>query len=377
MPHGTGRKRSRGTGAWTWLPVAAVVLALGLFGGGPAVAADSSPDRAELRLTLAEAIELAFEYDVDHEIARLNWDNARIDNLIAKASGPVSPYETLQRELQERRAQNSYVSARNSLVLAVLQDYFDLKQARHQADNALRQLEIARRELDVVREMVRIGERHPQDELREQNRVAASQLSAETAARTLSARTAAFLHRLGLDEDIELVLTDEPWAEEFDWSLEETMAYALEHSFSVWERDMNRRIAAMDFDALKVQDPAPLQLQKAENNFRVSELNAMQAERTFRNNVTNGYFGLADAARRLESAAVDFELAQAAFESARRQHEAGLTTDTDWERAQLDLRSAEQSHRDSVLAYMRARLDLLNLIGHPLGLGPAEEQAEQ
>ena len=43
-----------------------------------------------------------------------------------------------------------------------------------------------------------------------------------------------------------------------------------------------------------------------------------------------------DAARRLESAAIDYELAQSAFAVARRQHEVGLTTDIEWERAQLD-----------------------------------------
>lgn len=357
--------------------VVLVALAGFVMGAFGASAQEALGGETVLELTLDRALELAFEYDVDHEIAGLNWENARIDNLIAQASGPVSPYDQLQRQLQERRAQNNYVTARNNLILAVVQDYFDLKQSRHQAETARRQLDISLRELDVVREMVRIGERHPQDELREQNRVAGTELSAETAARTLANRTAAFLHRLGLPEDVELVLVDEPWAEAFDWTLEETLAYALDHSFSAWEREMNRRIADMDFEALKAQDPAPLQLQKAENSYRITQLNAMEAERSFQNNVTNSYYSLADAARRLKSGEVDYELAQAAYESARRQHEAGLTTDTDWERAQLDLASAEQSYRESVLAYMRARLDLFNLIGHPLGLGPAEESGEQ
>lgn len=372
-PFGSARD-GRGFGWRRVLLWTAVLVVFASFGA--AAQGDQSADNV-FELTLERALELAFEYDVDHEIAGLNWENARIDNLIAQAGGPVSPYDQLQRELQERRAQNSYVTARNNLVLAVLQDYFELKQSRHQAESARQQLELSRRELDVVREMVRIGERHPQDELREQNRVASAELSAETAARTLANRTAAFLHRLGLSGDAQLILVDEPRAEAFDWTLEETIAYARDNSFSAWEREMNRRIAAMDFEALKVQDPAPLQLQKAENSHRITQLNAMEAERSFENNVTNAFYSLADAARRLQAAEVDYELAQASYESARRQHEAGLTTDTDWERAQLDLRSAEQSHRDSVLAYMRARLDLLNLIGHPLGLGPAEEQAEQ
>src|SRR5690606_36331838 len=90
---------------------------------------------------------------------------------------------------------------------------------------------------------------------------------------------------LGLSDDVILALVDEPVAVPFDWTLEETLAYALEHNFSVWEREMNLRIAQMDMEALRAQDPAPLQLQKAENNLRITELNAAQAERSFRNNV--------------------------------------------------------------------------------------------
>lgn len=332
----------------------------------PPALADATAQPQEL--TLADAIELAFSYDVDHEIARLNWDNARIDNLIAQASGPVSAYERLQRELQERRAENAYVTARKTLVLGVVQEYFDVKQAERQVEIARRQADIAKHELEIVRQMVRIGERHPQDELREQNRVANAELSAETAARTYASREAAMLHRLGLAELVRPVLVDEPEAIAFEWTLEQTLAYALDANFSVWERDMNMRIATMDFEALRVQDPAPLQLEKAENNLRVTELNTLQGERTFNINVVSSYYGLIDAAKRLDAARVDYELAQAAHESARRQYEAGLTTEIDWERAQLELLNAQQTYRDSVTTHMRARLDLLNLIGHPLEL---------
>lgn len=348
-----------------------LAAAFALLGpAGPAVAQEGAGGEPGpvLELTLAEAVRLAFEYDVEHEIARLNWENARIDNMIARAGGPVSPYEELQRQLQERRAENNYLSSRKSLVMSVVQEYFDLQQAATQAEVARRQAAIAERELEVVRQMVAIGERHPQDELREQNRVASARMSAEAAERTYRNREQALRQRLGLPDGVRLVLVDEPEAVPFDWTLEETLAYALEHNFSVWERATNLRIAQMDLEALKVQDPAPLQLQKAENSWRVTELNALQAERNFYNQVTSAWHSLMDAARRLESAAIDYELAQSAFAVARRQHEMGLTTDIEWERAQLDHINAQQSYRDAVVSYVRTRLDLLNLIGHPFEL---------
>lgn len=359
-----------------FVAVLGVVLLLSFVLTAPSfVAAQETGAKDEL--TLTEAIRLAFEYDVDHEIARLQWDNARIDNLIAEAGGPISPYEQIERELQERQAENAYVTARSNLVSAVVQDYFDVKQAQHGAEVARRQAAIAQSEMDVVRQMVRIGERHPQDELREQNRVASAELAAETAERTSAARMAALLHRLGLSGEPAPRLVDEAEAVPFEWTREETLAYALEHSFSVWERDMNLRIAKLDLEALEVQQPAPLQLSKAKNNFRVTELNALEGDRAFRNNVTTSYYALTDAARRLEAAEVDDELAEAAHESARRQHEAGLTTDVEWERAQLDRAEAAQSRHDAVVAYVRARLELFALIGHPSELDPSEEPASR
>lgn len=341
-------------------------LLLTATGGTLKASGDGSVVGGTVELTVADAIRLAFEYDVEHEIARLNWDNARIDNLIARASGPVSAYEQLQRDLQERRAENAYVGARNTLVMGVVQQYFDVKQAEHQAEISRRQADIARRELDVVRQMVQIGERHPQDELREQNRLAGAQLSADTAARTYANSHSAFIQRLGMAEDVQLLLVDEPETPAFEYSLDETVAYALDNSFVPWERDVNLRLAEMDLEALRVQDAAPLQLKKAENNWLITQLNASQSGRTFHNNVVSAYYSLADAARRLEAAQVDRELAEAAYAGARRQHEAGLTTDDDWERARLERLNADQSYRDSAATYMRNRLDLLHLIGRHL-----------
>src|SRR5690606_4032466 len=90
----------------------------------------------------------------------------------------------------------------------------------------------------------------------------------------------------------------------------------------------------------------PLQLEKAENDYRIAELNAQQAERTFVNSVRTAFHNVTDAARRLETAAVDYELAKAEYDVARR-HQDGLTTDHDVERAADELRSAEHAHHDA------------------------------
>ncbi|MBO8142295.1 MAG: TolC family protein [Firmicutes bacterium] len=363
--------------SWIVLMIAWAVLA-SVWAVPAALAQDAAPDMeaasgenpAEtLRLTLEEAVELALAYDLEHEIARLNWENARIDSRIAQASGPASAYDRLQQELEERRAENTYQTARRTLVMDVVEQYLNLKQAERQREIARRELAVAREELAIVREMVRIGERHAQDERREENRVAGLELSADAAARAYETQLREFLARLGLPENAAVELVDEPELLPFDWDLDATLAYAQEHAFAVWEREASLRMAAMDLEALRVQDPPPLQLEKAENEYRIAELNALQAERSFANDLRSAYYTLMDAARQYDSAAVDLELAQAAYDVARRQHEAGLSTDLDWAQAEIELLDAERAYYDSLYAYVTVRLELLNLIGHPLDFG--------
>lgn len=354
---------------------ASLALALAFFvlgGAAGVVAQEAQPD--VYRLTLAQAVAMALEYDLEHAIARLQWENAQIDSRIAQASGPVSAYDRLRQEMQERRAQNDYLSARRSLVINVTQEYLNLKQALRQLEIAQRQLELARQQLAIVQEMVRIGERHSQEALREENRVAGLELSLATAERNVEGRRQSLLARLGLPLDAQLELVDEPDTILWTWTLEETLAYAQEHAYTVWERQANLRLAAMDLEALRVQDPAPLQLEKAENEYRIAEMQAQQAQRSFQNNVRTAYHGLSDAARRLQTSAVDYELAVAAHETARRRYEAGLTTDLDWAQAELDLLSAVQSRHEAIYNYVLSRMELLSLIGHPLDMGedPAE-----
>ena len=367
--------RPRIVRCWLWAPAfLAIALASLLVVGGAASALAQDASEGAIRLTLAEAVEMAFDYDLEHAIARLQWENAQIDSRIAQASGPVSAYDRLRQEMQERRAENDYLSARRSLVINVTQDYLNLKQALRQLEIARRQLELARQQLAIVQEMVRIGERHPQEALREENRVAGLELSLAAAERNVENRRQSLLARLGLPLDAQVELVDEPEAVPWTWTLEETLAYAEEHAFTVWERQANLRLAAMDLEALRVQDPAPLQLAKAENEYRIAEMQAQQAQRSFQNSVRAAYHGLVDAARRLETSCVDYELAVAAHETARRRHQAGLTTDLDWAQAELDLLSAEQSRHDALYNYVLSRMELLRLIGHPLDMGedPAE-----
>src|SRR5690606_2279582 len=175
----------------SWSPcgvvmVAALVLA-GLMAGPGSVLAQESREPT-IALGLADAVEMALAYEPGHAVSRGQWDKRRMARRIGQPSCPLGPYDQLKQELEERRPEHQYVSARRSLVTNVIREYLELKQAERRLDIARRQLDVGRQELAIVRELVRIGQRHQLDELREANRVEELALEVDAAERDYETR---------------------------------------------------------------------------------------------------------------------------------------------------------------------------------------------
>src|SRR5690606_11497518 len=145
-------------------------LLLAFLAAAPAAA-------AEYELTIAEAVQLALRADIDYQIAKLTWENAEIDDRIARVQGELTPYEQLQRDLSLRRAQNTFAQAHNNLVFGVIDDYLGLIQATRQLEIRERQLALAKAELLRTEQMIEIGNATEQDRLRQTNQVVNAELN--------------------------------------------------------------------------------------------------------------------------------------------------------------------------------------------------------
>lgn len=328
---------------------------------------------AERTLTIEEAVRLALDADIDYQIALLTWENAEIDDRIARAEGEMTPYEQLQRELTLRRAQNTFSQAKNNLILSVISDYIGLIQAAQQLEIRERQLSLAEAELHRTEQMIAIGNATEQDRLRQINQVVNAELSVEAARRTYETRRNSFLQRLGLSGDVHLVLEDTLPVRPFAYALDEAIEQAREVSFEVWERQMNLRLAEMDLKSLRTQSPAPLALQKAENNFRIQQLNAEKAEAQFITQFTNQFHAVADTWKQLENAERDYRVAMESYKQTVRQYEAGLKTEQEMAQAEIDRLSAEQSIVDARNNYATQLLELELALGVPLPYGEGAE----
>src|SRR5690606_13151822 len=210
--------------------------------------------------------------------------------------------------------------------------------------------------------------------LRQTNQVVNAELNLANARRTYESRRQTLLARLGLPEDVELKLTDSLPVHPFTYTLEETLERAREASFEVWERQVNLRLAEMDLENLRSQNPAPLALRKSENSFRIQQLNAQKAESQFVTQFTNQFHSVADAWRQLENAERDYKISQENYRQFMRQYEAGLRTEQELVQAEIDRLNAEQSIFDARNNYAKALLQFELALGKPLPYG---EEAER
>lgn len=329
---------------------------------------------AERTLTIDEAVRLALDADIDYQIALLTWENAEIDDRIARAQGEMTPYESLQRDLALRRAQNTFAQARNQLILGVINDYVGLIQATNQLAIRERQVALAEAELRRTEQMINIGNATEQDLLRQTNQVVNAELNAASARRTYENRYTSFLRRLGLSDDVRLVLNDTLPVHPFTYTLEEALATAREVSFDVWEREVNLRLAEMDLASLRTQNPAPLALQKAENNFRIQELNAQKAETQFTTQFMTEYHAMVDAWRQLENAERDYTISMESYQQVVRQYQAGLKTEQEMAQAEIDRLSAEQTIADARNNYAISYLEFELSLGRELPYGEGDRK---
>lgn len=323
----------------------------------------------QYELSLKEAVHLALEADIDYQIALLTWENAEIDHKITAIDDNVTPYESLERERNFRRAENTFAQAHNDLVLDILRDYVSLKRAAVDLDVRTREVEVAEIELAQLEEKRNIGNATEQEHLQELNRVETARLRYESAQRTYETQRKQFIRRLGLPEDVQLVVEDTLPIHPFDYELEHVLEQARQASFHVWDREAAMELARLDLEKVRSQNVAPLTLQKAENDFRIEQLQAEKEENRFMSDTVSAYYDIADAWRELANAERDYAVAQEQYNQTLRQYEVNLITDLVMKKAEIDFLNARQTLRNVQNDYALSLLEFEVMLGRTLPYG--------
>ncbi len=287
----------------------------------------ASAKQVNVPLTLDDAIGFALESSIDYQIALLNWSNTEIDQKIQSLQPVQIEEDKLKMELAARQAQGALSTTQANVIFAVTQDYYALSRQERQLQIAENQLALAQHDLNLVSRRVSMGELPERELAKEQNRFNAVEASVATSKRNYANAVDNFFFLLGMNKQWESVnLVSEVPVPEFDLSLAASQELAQQNNQAIWERKINFRLTQITLQKVMAQDPAPLVLQKAENNYLINRLNAVKAERSFDQRLVTDWYGLQDAKRLLDAANVDYNLARDDYRLKTTQLEAGLIT---------------------------------------------------
>ncbi|NLY11775.1 MAG: TolC family protein [Firmicutes bacterium] len=329
------------------------VIALVLVICSGVISADTSK---VLTLTLEEAIDLALENNIDYQIELLTWENTQIDEKIRALRPLETEEEKLQFKLLTRTNEENLNRAYVSAIVNTIRDYFNLQKLGRLVEIAENNQAVAQNSYQLVKRRVELGELPERDLLREEKSYEASQAALASAQRTYQNALNDFLFVLGVIGNYDkAVLPSEVPVVTFDLELNDTLRLAKENNLGIWQQSINYRLAEINFEKIKAQNPAPLELQKAENNFAVTVLNQLKVERNVERQFVDRWYSMQDSKRSLESANLNLRFAEEDYQRSIKQHEIGLITET-------QLTQSKNSYLNTVNQTMDTRVSFLTSV---------------
>ncbi|NLV92635.1 MAG: TolC family protein [Firmicutes bacterium] len=310
---------------------------------------------AAQQISLPEAVALALQEDIGHQIALVQWDNAKVayerslaDNLLTG-----SAYNARLAEYTLKQADTEYRGKVADVVVETVTQFADLAQADLTLQIREKELALAKKQLELTRQKRATQNASELDVLEAESALATAEANYQQANDNLAQarRNFQFLlggHRALPDGNLPFVpLTVD---------LDDLLQRAIAESVTVKQAEENVELVSLDLEQLELEQAAPLVLREARNKVKLAQLQLAQAKERITNEVTSAYNSVNQAARRYRSAQQSLELETRTFAITKQQLEAGLKTADELDRAQIALwqaTSAELSARkDYVLAYL-------------------------
>ncbi|HEY8486734.1 MAG TPA: TolC family protein [Limnochordales bacterium] len=328
-------------------------------------------------MTLAQAVAVAEEHNLDLRSARIAAEDARValEQVQAAQLARPDPVALLQAQAAADLARRQLELARQQLRLRVAEDYFGVLRVENLIQVTQEGLTLAQRQLEVAREKFRAGVAAEVEVLRATGQV--TDLRA-TLLQLEGNRTVAlmrFRQTLGLPPDAPT--RPAPQAVEpapVEASLEQDLARALDERVEVLQARAALEAARKQAELSDNSYTPRLQLERAQLGVQRAETALQQAVNGVTLGVRQQYEAMQDAFRRLDVLRQRVQEAQETLRMTQRMYEASAATDVDLLSAQSALTRARTDYVHALFDYHLARLRYLQAVGR---LNLAEGGARQ
>ena len=322
-------------------------------------------------LTITEALEKAWQYNLDFQKASLILDNARIAYKKAKANilQSQSKIDEKQAELNWQEAQNTFEENKNKIEIEIVSSYNNLKYLISLLPLKKKKVQLAQNNLDRVREKIKVGTAGKLEELAAQISLKAARQQLQNTEHQLETAKESSFVATGIENVSQFILTSEFEKSIIEDSLDIYIATALQKRKKIQFARKNVEIAADRLEQLRMTDSPSLDIDKANNDLELFQINLKSLQNSVKSEVRQKYQQLESLNTQLQLLNLQSEQAKRNLENASEQFQAGLIT-TD------ELSSKEVSFREVVLElqkskgnYCVAYLNLQLSAGEELELG--------
>jgi len=326
-------------------------------------------------LTINEALERAWQNNLDLQKDSLTWNNARISYEKAKANvlQSESKIDEKQAELNWQQAQNTFQRSKDEARIEAISLYNSFKYLKSLVPLRQEKVELAQNNLDRVKEKVKVGTAGELEELaaeislenvRQQLESAKQQL--DTAGESLSLAT-------GIATVVEFNLVSEFEKGVIEDSLDVYITAALQKREEIEFARKNIEIAGDRLEQLKITDSPLLDINKANNDLKLLEITLRLLEESIKSEVRQRYQQFESLNTQLQLLTLQLGQAKKNLDNAEKRFQAGLITTDELSSREVDFRAAslelQKNKGNGYVAY----LNLQTSVGEELELGEKNE----
>ncbi len=351
-----------------------VVLMLGIILLGATFSVAYAEEQKAV-LTINEALEKAWQNNLDLQKASLTWNNARISYEKAKANAlqSGSKIDQKQAELNWQQAQNTFQASKDEARIEVVSLYNTFRYLKSLVPLRQEKVELAQNNLDRAKEKVKAGTAGELEELAAEINLENVRQQLESTKQQLDTAEESLSLATGTANILEVDLVSEFDKGAVEDSLDVYLAAALQQRREIEFAGKNIEIAADRLEQLKITDSPLLDINKANNDLELLEISLKLLKESIKNEIRQRYQQFESLSSQLRLLNLGLAQAKKNLDNAEKQFQAGLITRDGLSSREVDFRAAELELQKNKGSRYVAYLNLQVSTGERLNLGGKDE----
>jgi len=327
-------------------------------------------------LTINEALEKAWQNNLDLQKASLIWNNARISYEKAKANTlqSESKIDEKQAELNWQQAQNTFQKSKDGVETEVVSLYNNFKYLLGLVPLGQEKVKLAQNNLDRVKEKVKAGTAGELEELAAEISLKTARQQLESTEQQLDTAGESLSLTTSIANIVEFNLVSEFEKDAVGNSLDVYITAALQQRKEIEFARKNIEIAGDRLEQLKIIDSPLLDINKANNDLGLLQISLKLLEESIKSEVRQRYQQLESLSSQLGLLNLRLDQARRNLDNADKQFQAGLITRDELSSKEVDFKEANLELQKSKGSGYVAYLNLQVSAGERLDLGGKNEE---